>query len=210
MGLKLSSTSYGFTRPRSTQISDPHVPLPDLEHQVGRLRGPVSRESHPLPPCVVEAVRAAWATGRFSLRPALRTGRKVPKRTRRGYSCSGVSSKPSSSQASCVDLIDISSGGNWSTRHRRWLSGQDIRFRLQKQSKKLIQISPWADHAKAGERYVSRRKADIVSLARGVLRDPHFVLREADELRVPVKPVVQTYWRGLCRYRPLEAGIQVL
>ena len=34
-------------------------------------------------------------------------------------------------------------------------------------------------------------KADIVSLARGFLQDPHFVMRAADELGVAVKPAVQ-------------------
>ena len=34
-------------------------------------------------------------------------------------------------------------------------------------------------------------KADIVSLAREFLRDPHFVLRAAEELRVAVAPAVQ-------------------
>ena len=34
-------------------------------------------------------------------------------------------------------------------------------------------------------------KADIVSLAREFLRDPHFVLRAADELGVAVRPAVQ-------------------
>ena len=34
-------------------------------------------------------------------------------------------------------------------------------------------------------------KADIVSLAREFLRDPHFVMHAADELGVAVKPAVQ-------------------
>ena len=34
-------------------------------------------------------------------------------------------------------------------------------------------------------------KADVVSLAREFLRDPHFVLRAADELGVAVRPAVQ-------------------
>lgn len=34
-------------------------------------------------------------------------------------------------------------------------------------------------------------KADIVSIAREFLRDPHFVMRAADELGVAVKPAVQ-------------------
>jgi 2,4-dienoyl-CoA reductase-like NADH-dependent reductase (Old Yellow Enzyme family) len=34
-------------------------------------------------------------------------------------------------------------------------------------------------------------KADVVSLAREFLRDPHFVMRAADELGVAVKPAVQ-------------------
>ena len=34
-------------------------------------------------------------------------------------------------------------------------------------------------------------KADIVSLAREFLRDPHFVLHAADELGVAVRPAVQ-------------------
>jgi 2,4-dienoyl-CoA reductase-like NADH-dependent reductase (Old Yellow Enzyme family) len=34
-------------------------------------------------------------------------------------------------------------------------------------------------------------KADIVSLAREFLRDPHFVLRAADELGVALRPAVQ-------------------
>jgi len=38
-------------------------------------------------------------------------------------------------------------------------------------------------------------KADIVLLAREFLRDPHFVLRAADELGVAVRPAVQ-YERG--------------
>ena len=42
-------------------------------------------------------------------------------------------------------------------------------------------------------------KADIVSLARGFLRDPHFVLRAASELGVAVKPAVQyeRAWPGV-------------
>jgi 2,4-dienoyl-CoA reductase-like NADH-dependent reductase (Old Yellow Enzyme family) len=34
-------------------------------------------------------------------------------------------------------------------------------------------------------------KADVVLLAREFVRDPHFVLRAADELGVAVKPAVQ-------------------
>jgi 2,4-dienoyl-CoA reductase-like NADH-dependent reductase (Old Yellow Enzyme family) len=38
---------------------------------------------------------------------------------------------------------------------------------------------------------VAEGKADIVLLAREFLRDPHFVLRAASELRVAVKPAIQ-------------------
>lgn len=42
-------------------------------------------------------------------------------------------------------------------------------------------------------------KADIVSLARQFLRDPHFVLRAASELGVAVRPAVQyeRAWPGV-------------
>ena len=42
-------------------------------------------------------------------------------------------------------------------------------------------------------------KADLVLLAREFLRDPHFVLRAANELGVAVKPAVQyeRAWQGV-------------
>ena len=46
---------------------------------------------------------------------------------------------------------------------------------------------------------VAEGKADLVLLAREFLRDPHFVLRAADELGVAVKPAVQyeRAWQGV-------------
>lgn len=37
-------------------------------------------------------------------------------------------------------------------------------------------------------------KADIVSLGREFLRDPHFVMHAAEQLGVAVKPAVQYEW----------------
>ena len=45
--------------------------------------------------------------------------------------------------------------------------------------------------AKQANLILEEGKADIVSLAREFLRDPHFVLRAADELGVAVRPAVQ-------------------
>ena len=45
--------------------------------------------------------------------------------------------------------------------------------------------------AKQADLILAEGKADIVSLAREFLRDPHFVMRAADELGVAVKPAVQ-------------------
>jgi 2,4-dienoyl-CoA reductase-like NADH-dependent reductase (Old Yellow Enzyme family) len=46
---------------------------------------------------------------------------------------------------------------------------------------------------------VAEGKADLVLLAREFLRDPHFVLRAANELGVAVKPAVQDEraWQGV-------------
>ena len=46
---------------------------------------------------------------------------------------------------------------------------------------------------------VAEGKADLVLLGREFLRDPHFVLRAANELGVAVKPAVQyeLAWQGV-------------
>ena len=48
---------------------------------------------------------------------------------------------------------------------------------------------------------VAEDKADLVLLAREFLRDPHFVLRAANELGVTMKPAVQykRAWYGVLR-----------
>jgi len=93
-----------------------------------------------------------------------------------------------------VDLVDVSSGGNWSAQKMLVKPGYQVPF-AEAVKKAHPDISVGAvgmiTTPKQANDVLVERKADVVSLARGFLQDPHFVMRAADELGVAVKPAVQ-------------------
>ena len=111
-----------------------------------------------------------------------------------------------------VDLIDVSSGGTCSTQKVLVEPGCQVRRSLLIKAIKYTIIGsqvPFAEAVKKSHPDICvgavglittpkqandvlvEDKADIVLLAREFLRDPHFVLRAADELGVAVRPAVQ-------------------
>jgi len=93
-----------------------------------------------------------------------------------------------------VDLIDVSSGGNWSA--QKVLVGPGYQVPFAEAVKKAhpdicVGAVGMITTPKQANDVLVEGKADIVSLAREFLRDPHFVLRAAEELRVAVRPAVQ-------------------
>jgi len=106
-----------------------------------------------------------------------------------------------------VDLIDVSSGGNY---HKQEIPvGPGYQVPLADDIKKAhpeIKVSTVGliFDGKQGNRYLEEGKADVVFIARELLRDPHFVLRAAMELGTPVGSAGQyeRAWTRLWQPRP--------
>jgi 2,4-dienoyl-CoA reductase-like NADH-dependent reductase (Old Yellow Enzyme family) len=93
-----------------------------------------------------------------------------------------------------VDLIDLSSGGNWSA--QKVVVGPGYQVPFAEAVKKahpdvLVGAVGVISTPKQANEVLVAGKADIVSLAREFLRSPHFVLLAAEELGVAVRPAVQ-------------------
>ncbi|KAI0094297.1 FMN-linked oxidoreductase [Irpex rosettiformis] len=93
-----------------------------------------------------------------------------------------------------VDLVDCSTGGNWSKQKIPLSPGYQVPFAAE--LKKTHPDIPIASvglitEPKQAESYLQEGKADAVFLARELIRDPNFALRAAAELEVAIKPADQ-------------------
>ncbi|KAF5384879.1 hypothetical protein D9615_001313 [Tricholomella constricta] len=97
-----------------------------------------------------------------------------------------------------VDLVDCSSGGNWAKQTIPLKHGYQVHF-----AEALKRAHPTLAVGAVGlitdpleaESYVKSGKADVVFLARELIRNPHWALHAAHKLGAKVKPANQ-YERG--------------
>ncbi|KAG6885261.1 hypothetical protein C0993_003951 [Termitomyces sp. T159_Od127] len=93
-----------------------------------------------------------------------------------------------------IDLVDASSGGNWVDQEIPLKHGYQVHFaEALKQAHPSLVISTVGlitDPLEANS-YIESGKADVISLARVLLRTPHWPLLAANELGVTVKPANQ-------------------
>ncbi|KDQ63292.1 hypothetical protein JAAARDRAFT_29310 [Jaapia argillacea MUCL 33604] len=97
-----------------------------------------------------------------------------------------------------VDLIDCSSGGNWAAQKITVGEGYQVPFAeaLKKAHPNMIVGAVgMITLPRSAESFLSSGKADVVFLARELIRNPHWALTAAKELGVAVKPANQ-YERG--------------
>ncbi|TDL28026.1 FMN-linked oxidoreductase [Rickenella mellea] len=97
-----------------------------------------------------------------------------------------------------VDLVDVSSGGLWEQQKINVGPGYQVPFAEQlKKSVPDIIIGAvgMITTPKQAESYLQDGKADVVYLARELIRDPHWPMTAATELGVAIKPANQ-YERG--------------
>ena len=110
-------------------------------------------------------------------------------------------------QALGVDLIDCSSGGNAARARIPLGPGYQVPFaeRIRRETGVPTGAVGLITEAAQAEEIVSTGKADIVLLAREMLRDPYFAMRAAQQLGVPVKSPNQ-YLRAFANSVPRNAG----
>ncbi|KAI0042481.1 FMN-linked oxidoreductase [Auriscalpium vulgare] len=97
-----------------------------------------------------------------------------------------------------ADLIDMSTGGNWSAQKIPVAPGFQVPFaeEVKKAYPQLVVGSVGLiTDAKQANDIIESGRADVVLLARGFIRDPNFVLHAAETLGAAVKPAVE-YERG--------------
>ena len=96
-----------------------------------------------------------------------------------------------------IDLVDCSSGGNVATAKIPLKPGYQVEFaeKLKREAGILTGAVGLITEAKQADEIIQTGQADIVLLARELLRDPYFPLRAADELGHEVKWPKQ-YLRG--------------
>jgi 2,4-dienoyl-CoA reductase-like NADH-dependent reductase (Old Yellow Enzyme family) len=87
-----------------------------------------------------------------------------------------------------VDLVDVSSGGNVADAAIPVGPGYQVPFarRVREEAGIPTGAVGMITEAKQAEDIIADGSADVVLLARAVLRDPHWALRAAHELGVPV------------------------
>jgi 2,4-dienoyl-CoA reductase-like NADH-dependent reductase (Old Yellow Enzyme family) len=88
-----------------------------------------------------------------------------------------------------VDLIDCSSGGNVAGAHIPLKPGYQVEFAeaVKKQTGILTGAVGLITNAQQADEIIQSGRADVVLLARELLRDPHFPLRAAHELGHEIK-----------------------
>ena len=96
-----------------------------------------------------------------------------------------------------VDLVDASTGGNVANAKILVRPGYQVEFaeQIKRESEILTGAVGLITEAKQADEIITKGQADVVFLARELLRDPYFPLRAAHELGVEVKWPVQ-YERG--------------
>jgi 2,4-dienoyl-CoA reductase-like NADH-dependent reductase (Old Yellow Enzyme family) len=97
-----------------------------------------------------------------------------------------------------VDLIDCSSGGNVSNAKIPVAPGYQVPFaeRIRKEAKILTGAVGLITTAEQAEQIISRNQADIVLLAREMLRDPYWPMHAAKKLNVELKDFPNQYLRA--------------
>ncbi|KAK3813247.1 MAG: NADH:flavin oxidoreductase/NADH oxidase [Benniella sp.] len=97
-----------------------------------------------------------------------------------------------------VDVFHVSSGGNVAQQRIKAFPGYQVPFaeRVKKEVPGLLVAAVGIiTGGQQAEEVLKQEKADLVAVARGFLRDPHFVLNAAKELNVKAK-FSQQYERG--------------
>ncbi|KAG0364881.1 hypothetical protein BGZ54_007051 [Gamsiella multidivaricata] len=97
-----------------------------------------------------------------------------------------------------VDVFHVSSGGNVAQQQIKAYPGYQVQFaeRVKKEVPDLVVAAVGIiTGGKQAEEVLDQQKADLIAVARGFLRDPHFVLNAAKELNVKAK-FSQQYERG--------------
>ncbi|KAJ4485863.1 NADH:flavin oxidoreductase [Lentinula aciculospora] len=100
-----------------------------------------------------------------------------------------------------VDLVHVSSGGNWSSQKIVAGAGFQVPFAesiKQVNPERLVGVVGLIKDPKLAEQYLQDRKADIIFLARALMRNPHWPLEAAEQLGVRVKAANQ-YERAFYR-----------
>lgn len=99
-----------------------------------------------------------------------------------------------------VDLIDCSSGGNSATAKYPVQPGYQVKFaeQVKREAEILTGAVGLITEPRQADEIISSGQADVVLLARQLLRDPYFALRAAHELGQDIKWPVQ-YERGKWR-----------
>ncbi|KAF9076018.1 NADH:flavin oxidoreductase [Rhodocollybia butyracea] len=101
-----------------------------------------------------------------------------------------------------VDLVDCSSGGNWSSQKITVGPGYHVPFAdaVKKANPELlVGTVGMIKDPKLAESYLQEGKADVIFLARALMRNPHWALEAAEQLGIRVKAANQ-YERAF--YRP--------
>jgi 2,4-dienoyl-CoA reductase-like NADH-dependent reductase (Old Yellow Enzyme family) len=150
------------------------------------------------PQRVVEAVREAWGDKPLFVRVSATDWAEGPERDSEGkwlqWGVDQTVMLTGELKKLGVDLIDVSSGGNWSAQKVVVGPGYQVPFAeavKKAHSDICVGAVGMITSPKEANNVLVEGKADIVSLAREFLRDPHFVMRAADDLGVAVKPAVQ-------------------
>ncbi|KAG0220080.1 NADH:flavin oxidoreductase/NADH oxidase [Mortierella sp. GBAus27b] len=97
-----------------------------------------------------------------------------------------------------VDVFHVSSGGNVAQQQVKAFPGYQVPFaeRIKKEVPGLLVAAVGIiTNGVQAEEVLDQEKADLIAVARGFLRDPHFVLNAAKELNVKAK-FSQQYERG--------------
>ncbi|KAL0566521.1 hypothetical protein V5O48_015493 [Marasmius crinis-equi] len=100
-----------------------------------------------------------------------------------------------------VNLIDVSSGGNWSKQKIHAVPGYQVPFAeaIKKAHPSLnVGTVGFITDGKQAEGYLKEGKADVILLARALMKDPHWALTAAKDLGVKIKAANQ-YERAFYR-----------
>ncbi|KAI0055862.1 FMN-linked oxidoreductase [Artomyces pyxidatus] len=151
---------------------------------------------------VVKAVRAAWGDRPLFVRLSGREWAEGPEKADDGtwaqWGLEQTNIFVGELEKLGVDLVDVSSGGNWAA--QKIPVGPGFQVPLAESVKKAYAQLPVATVGlittpQQANEIVEKGRADAVFLAREFIRTPGFVLNAAQELGVAVKPAVQ-YERG--------------
>ncbi|KAF8832123.1 hypothetical protein HHX47_DHR1001291 [Lentinula edodes] len=91
-----------------------------------------------------------------------------------------------------IDLVHVSSGGNWSNQKIIVVPGVPYAESIkQANPQQLVGVVGVITDPKLAEAYLQEGKADIIFLARALMRNPHWPLEAAEQLGIRVKAANQ-------------------